>query len=377
MDTPHEAMPRARGADDPGPHNPVLAAQFPSSLRPPETDHGNVFNFWFPFDQAHMRQEDGGWAREVTVKDLAIAKEIAGVNMRLKAGAIRELHWHLPAEWAYMLYGRARITAVDTDGRDFVADVGVGDLWYFPSGIPHSIQGLEPDGCEFLLAFDDGGFSEYDTFQVVDWMAHAPRDVLAKNFGVGPDALARMPGKELYIFPGTPPPPLPEPAVQGTVPHPFSFRLAARAPDYQTAGGEVRIADSRNFTASRTIAAALVTLHPGALRELHWHPHGDEWQYWISGQGRMTVFAAHGQARTIDFHPGDVGYVPRAMGHYIENSGAGDLRYLELFRADRFADVSLARWLAHTPPELVKQHLRVDSAFIDALPGGTRPVAPG
>lgn len=376
MDTPHEANPQARGADDPGPHSPVLSAQFPSSVKPPDSDHGNVFNFWFPFDQAHMREEKGGWAREVTVKDLAIAKEIAGVNMRLKAGAIRELHWHLPAEWSYMLYGSARITGIDTEGRDFVADVGVGDLWYFPAGIPHSIQGLEPDGCEFLLAFDDGGFSEYDTFQVVDWMAHTPRPVLAKNFAVAEDAFARMPTSELYIFPGHAPPPLGEP-VQGTVPHPFSFRLAGRPPDYALPGGEVRIADSRNFKASITIAAALVTLRPGALRELHWHPHADEWQYWIEGQGRMTVFAAHSQARTSDFHPGDVGYVPRSMGHYVENTGTSDLRYLELFRADRYAEISLARWLAHTPPELVAEHLKVDAAFLDALPGGPRPVVPG
>ncbi len=278
MDTTSSSA-RRKGADDPGPHNPALAAQFPSSVKPPESDHGHVFNFWFPFDQAHMREEDGGWAREVTVKDLAIAKEIAGVNMRLKAGAIRELHWHLPAEWAYMLYGRARITSVDTEGRSFAADVGVGDLWYFPSGIPHSIQGLEPDGCEFLLAFDDGAFSEYDTFQVVDWMAHTPRGVLGKNFGTSTETFARMPGHELYIFQGRVPAPLPEPAVQGNVPHPFSFSLASRPPDLETKSGAVRIADSRNFTVSKTIAAALVEVRPGGLRELHWHPNADEWQY--------------------------------------------------------------------------------------------------
>ncbi len=170
-----------------------------------------------------MREEKGGWAREVTIKDLAIAKEIAGVNMRLKAGAIRELHWHVPAEWSYMLVGRARITGVDTEGRDFAADVGVGDLWYFPAGIPHSIQGLEPDGCEFLLAFDDGSFSEYDTFQLVDWMSHTPRPVLAKNFAVPEQSLDRIPSGELYIFPGTAPAPLARPGVRGSVPHPYQF----------------------------------------------------------------------------------------------------------------------------------------------------------
>ncbi len=42
-----------------------------------------------------------------------MAEELAGVDMRLEAGGIRELHWHKAAEWSIMLYGRARITAID------------------------------------------------------------------------------------------------------------------------------------------------------------------------------------------------------------------------------------------------------------------------
>ncbi len=88
-----------------------------------------------------------------------------------------------------MLLGRARITAVDQDGRNFIADVGPGDLWYFPAGIPHSIQGLEH--CEFLLVFDDGNFSEFSTLTISDWLAHTPKDVLSANFGV-PTTLFRL-----------------------------------------------------------------------------------------------------------------------------------------------------------------------------------------
>jgi Cupin len=83
-----------------------------------------------------------------------------------------------------MLYGSARITAIDVEGGNFIDDVGVGDLWYFPSGVPHSIQGLGPDGCEFLLVFDDGDFDEDNTFLISDWFKHTPNDILAKNFGV-------------------------------------------------------------------------------------------------------------------------------------------------------------------------------------------------
>jgi oxalate decarboxylase len=180
------------GASDPGPDNPTLLGQFPSSFTPPGSDHGDVPNLWFPFSQAHRRIQPGGWSRQVTVQDFPVAKSIAGVNMRLTVGGIRELHWHLPAEWAFMLTGHAQITSVDQDGRNFVANVGAGDLWYFPSGIPHSIQGLEPDGCEFLLAFDDGKFSEFDTLSISDWFAHTPKEALAKNFAVEPNTFAEI-----------------------------------------------------------------------------------------------------------------------------------------------------------------------------------------
>ena len=98
-----------------------------------------------------------------------------------------------------MLSGHARVTAVDADGRNFMADVGPGDLWFFPAGIPHSIQGLA-EGCEFLLVFDDGHFSENETFLISEWFAHTPREVLAKNFGVATESFAAFPDEELYLF---------------------------------------------------------------------------------------------------------------------------------------------------------------------------------
>src|SRR4051812_22700368 len=198
-----------RGGTDPGPRNTARDAQNPDILVPPSTDRGTVPNLRFSFADAHTRLERGGWARQVTVRELGISTGIAGVNMRLNAGGVREMHWHKAAEWAYMLYGTARITAIDAQGRHFIDDVGVGDLWFFGSGIPHSIQGLGPDGCEFLLVFDDGSFDEENTFLVSDWFKHTPADVLAKNFGVPASSFAHAPNPdELYIFPAPIPGPL-------------------------------------------------------------------------------------------------------------------------------------------------------------------------
>jgi oxalate decarboxylase len=360
------------GATILGPRNVPVERENPSLLVPPRTDHGTIPNLKFSYAAAHNRVLSGGWAREVTVRELPVATELAGVNMRLKPGGIRELHWHKEAEWAYMLAGRARITAVDGEGRNFIDDVGVGDIWNFPAGIPHSLQGLE-EGCEFLLVFDDGNFSENATFLLTEWFERTPRDVLAKNFGVPETAFDNLPTDvdyTRYIFSGELPPPLAVDAVRSLadpVPHSYSYRLQAQPP-VMAAGGRVRIVDSSNFPAASTIAGALVEVEPGGLRELHWHPNTDEWQYYIAGQGRMTVFASSGKARTFDYQAGDVGYVPFAMGHYVENTGDEPLRFLEMFRSDRFADVSLAQWLALTPPELVQAHLNLDPQIIAALP---------
>jgi len=283
------------------------------------------------------------------------------------------LHWHTAAEWSLMLYGNARITAVDLDGKSFVADITEGDLWYFPTGVPHSIQGLGPDGCEFLLVFDDGGFSEYETVLLTDWMAHTPHDVLAANFGVSEQSMEKMPKKEKFIFQA----PVPGPLVadqkaaagsMGASPQDFAFRTTQPAVMKRTKGGEVRIIDSTKFKVSTTIAAAIVTVHPGGIRELHWHPNADEWQYFISGKGRMTVFATGGRARTTDFQAGDVGYIQKTLPHYIQNTGDTDLKFLEMFKSNVYQDLSLSEWLTHTPPELVLAHLGIDKATLDAIP---------
>jgi oxalate decarboxylase len=189
-------------ASNPGPVNKLVAEGNPNSEVPPPTDHGDVNPFWYSFDLAHRRVQEGGWTRQVTQRELPDSKDLAGVNMRLTAGSYRELHWHTANEWAYMIYGKARITVLNPDGTIFIDDVEKGDLWFFPAGFPHSIQGLGPDGCEFLLVFDQGLFSEYQTFLISDWVAHTPPSVLAKNFKLPESQLSVLPDDELYIFPG-------------------------------------------------------------------------------------------------------------------------------------------------------------------------------
>ena len=363
-----------RGKDgfiDRGPRNIPIDQQNPHILVPPVTDHGTIPNLKFPFSMAHNRLQEGGWARQVTQRELPISTQIAGVNMCLKPGGIRELHWHKEAEWAYMLWGRARISGVDQNGQNFLDDLGPGDMWNFPSGIPHSIQGLE-EGCEFLLVFDSGNFSEDSTFLITDWFNCTPKDILAKNFGVSESDFSELPtdvDHTRYMFQGTIPS---GPLSSDKVANPngersFSYHISDLDP-IKTSGGMARIIDSTKFPAASTIAVGIVEVEPGGLREMHWHPNTDEWQYYLEGNGRMTVFASEHNARTFDFSAGDVGAVPFAYGHYIENTSAEvKLRFLEVFKSPQFQDVSLNQWMALTPPELIKQHLNLSDKAMNSL----------
>lgn len=355
------------GATDCGPRDIWRDIENPDLIVPPVTDTGLIPNLKFSYSDTHMILKPGGWAREITVRELPISTTLAGVNMRLTPGGVREAHWHQQAEWSFMILGRARVTAVDQEGRNFIADIGPGDLWYFPPGIPHTIQGLE-EGCEFLLVFDDGHFSELNTLSLSEWMAHTPKDVLAANFGVPESAFRNIPKGEVYIYQGSIPGPLESQEIQspyGTVPQSFIYRLMEQKP-IKSSGGSFRVADSLNFPAAKTVAAALVKINPGAMREMHWHPNNDEWQYYLSGEARMTVFAS-GAARTFDYRAGDVGYVPFANGHYIQNIGNEPVWFLEMFKSDRMVDISLNQWLALTPQQLVEELLHVGPEFMNSL----------
>jgi oxalate decarboxylase len=358
---------------DPGPENRPLLNLNPDSNTPPATDHGSLVPIWYSFDLVKRRAEKGGWTHEVTERELPSSKEIAGVNMRLTAGSYRELHWHTADEWAYVLYGKARVTVMNPDGTMFIDDVEEGDLWMFPAGYPHSIQGLGPDGTEFLLVFNQGDFSEDGTMLISEWLIHTPPEVLAKNTGLDASVFAKMPRPPLYIFPGSEPGSIEADrsevgADQSAAQHQYIFHMKSMEPTKSTKGGSVRIVDSSNYPVSRNIAAALVVVKPGGMREMHWHPNASEWQYYISGKGRMTVYFPVDNARTMDFNANDVGYVPVNAPHYVENTGDEDLVFLETFAAPQLVDVSLNQWLRKIPSAMLKAHLNIDKEQAAKIP---------
>ncbi|KAJ5336071.1 hypothetical protein MYU51_009515 [Penicillium brevicompactum] len=354
------------GADDPGPRNYYYDRINSDKLAPPGTDHGQTINAQWP-----MGQDGAGWARQENVNVMPDATLMAGVDMRLEPAGYRELHWHVAAEWSLVLNGSCRIQAVNENGETFVDDVAAGDVWYFPPGVPHSIQALD-DGVEFLLVFDDGDFSEDNTFLASEVFLHTPKEVLSKNFGLDVSAFDKIPEDELYIFKGTPAPADIEKqnvtTSSGIVPRGQSYSYHfSEQPAHEVAGGSVKIVDPLTFPIAANFSAAVVTVHPGGMREVHWHPASDEWTFFISGQGRATLFTAPNAATTFDYTAGDVGYFPKSNSHYIENTGDQDLVFVEVLQASMFTDVALGQWIASTPKQIIADTLNLDDDTLSKL----------
>lgn len=348
---------------------------------------GEIPNVKWPMDLSSARSGTGGdrpgWARQQNIDELPVATEMAGVDMRLGPNAHREMHWHSANEWSYVFAGSVRISAMNQNGETFVNDLQAGDLWFFPAGIPHSIQAKD-EGVGFLLVFNQGDFSEDATDLVTEMFLRNPLEVLAKKFQTDVSAFRNIPDDQKYIFTGDrDEQTLAEarsavtgPAGEVPANQSYSYHLSAQEP-LTVPGGSVKVADATTFPIANNYSVGLFSIEPGAMREIHWHLTSDEWNFFLQGQGRVTVFTGPTNSRTFNYAAGDVGYVTTASSHYVENTGNDTLVYMEVLQAPRYADVSAAQWLALTPAQVVKDTMNVDQAFIDKLPKTKRYIVPG
>jgi oxalate decarboxylase len=333
--------------------------------------HEPLEDFKFDLELTKGWEGEAGSAKEATVEEFPVSKSIAGVSMRLKPGGIRELHWHaIAAEWAYVIRGKVRTTVISPNGQSATDDFDEGDIWYFPKGHGHALQNIGTEEAHFVLGFDDGHFSEFGTFSITDWMVHTPPNLIARNLGISSEAIRNLPKQEAYIVPGKIPPAIPEPYLGvdiETPQSPHKFRLSSMAP-LKFPGGWERIVSSKEFPINTTLTSALQYLEPGSLRELHWHPNADEWQYYIGGHSRVTVFGAHGRARTEEFGPGHVRFIQQGFGHYIEQVGREPTKLILLFNSPLFEEISISKWLAGNSASLIADNFAISKNEVARMP---------
>ena len=335
--------------------------------------------FKFALEASRGKVVDGSFGKEATVAQLPISKGIAGVSMRLEPGVTRELHWHATAaEWAFVLEGRVRTTLVDPLGRSEINEFEPGDIWYFPRGHPHSLACLGDKPCHFILIFDNGYFSEFGTFSITDWLGHASKSLLSKNFGLPATTFDGIPAEEAYFVRGRIPPETGMP-LQGALnspPETHKYRMLAQEPhSIHKFGREWRVGANR-FPISQTVTGVVLDLEAGGLRELHWHPNADEWQYVIDGDFSVTMFGSHGRYRTETLAKGDVAYIPQGYGHSIENIGAKSGRILIGLNTGDYQAIDLSQWVASNPAYLLADHFGMPQAVFENFPKGRAFIAP-
>lgn len=319
------------------------------------------------------------FAREASVTQLPISKGIAGVSMQLGPGDMRELHWHATAaEWAFVNRGRMRTTVIAPGGGSETNDFEPGDVWYFPRGHGHMLECLGDEPCHFILMFDNGYFSEFGTFSISDWVGHTPKHVLAKNFGLPASAFDGFPKSEVYFAHGAKPPEPAAPPLAGQNPtrQTHKWRLLADTPIVNNKGGKLWMVDSNKFPISKTFTGAVLELEPGALRELHWHPTADEWQYVLDGSVSVSMFGSHGRYRTESLEKGDVGYIPQGYGHSLENTGDRPCRVLIGFNSGIYEDIDLTEWMAGNPVDVLATNFGKPASLFERFPNKDVFIAP-
>jgi oxalate decarboxylase len=344
---------------------------FTNNVPDPELAGEELPTFKFELEKSHGRVMGKSYGKEATVEQLPVSKGIAGVSMRLEPGAMRELHWHATAaEWAFVIEGRVRTTVIDPHGNAETNDFGPGTVWYFPRGHGHMLQCLGDKPTHFILIFDNGYFSEFGTFSITDWIGHTPKALLAKNFGVPESAFEGFPKDEVYFARGAVPPQEQSIPLQGRKlpPQTHRFELLEQAPHALYKGGREWRVDSSRFPISKTITGVILDLDPGALRELHWHPSADEWQYVIEGQISVTMFGSHGRYRIETLEKGDVGYIPQGYGHSIENVGDRQCRVLIGFNSGLYEAIDLSQWIAGNPTDVLATNFGKPAALFEKFP---------
>jgi len=328
--------------------------------------------FKFELEKSEGKVIGGSSGKEATVKQLPISKGIAGVSMRLEPGAMRELHWHATAaEWAFVIEGRVRTTVIDPQGRAETNDFEPGDIWYFPRGHGHMLECLGDKPTHFILIFDNGYFSEFGTFSITDWIGHTPKHLLAKNFGLPESAFEGFPKDEVYFARGPIPPETIPPDLQGPLTSPpdtHRYRMLAQEPHSIHKGGREWRVGADRFPVSKTVTGVILDLEPGGLRELHWHPTSDEWQYVIEGQISVTLFGSHGRYRVETLNKGDVGYIPQGYGHSIENVGAKGCRVLIGFNTGHYEAIDLSMWIAGNPLDVLATNFGKPQSLFERFP---------
>ena len=331
-----------------------------------------TFRFAIEHNKGHVT--DGGSARQATVKELPVSKGLAGVSMRLNPGGIRELHWHaIAAEWAFVIKGRVRTTVIGPDGTSETNDFDPGDVWYFPRGHGHMLQGLGPGESPLCsdLRRRRRSRSSAPSARPTGWGTRPPKSC-PRLWDFPVSAFAKFPKEELYI-------------VQGRIP-------PAEIPALHQ-GGQKNHPQDASLSIDGSATAFDFRRRRGAAGELHRVSHLDDddgrcprpearrrARAALAPQRRRVAILRHRQGADDASSVPTAGFGPKsssrvtpatcraAMAIISRTSATSPLRVLVGFNSGDYQEISLSTWLAANPDAVVADNFKVDDSLVAKLP---------
>lgn len=157
-----------------------------------------------------------------------------------------------------------------------------------------------------------------------------------------------------------------------TMIHSHLYHLEEQSPQTFN-GGLLRGASASEFPILKGQNASMYSVHleEGGFREPHWHPDAWEFNYCVTGRGRVTVLAPKNSVDTFEIKAGDAFFIPPGHLHYFESLGPGKLHIVLIFNtshAEASDDIGIGESMGVMPDEVLAAVFGVPTEAIRAVP---------
>lgn len=358
---------------------PLLAAE--TSREAAASAAGNPISgggLIYDLNRAPRKSFPGGSIQEQSATDFPASPTMASSLITLITGGVRGFHWHRGgAEYGTVLDGEILLTILDDQNRQENVTVSKGDVYYVPKGFGHSLACLGSTECKVLAVYDRGDTVESNALQMKDWIATQRSDILTKLLGVPGDELKKAADGVSLISLGEPLTPgmIALRGILQPVVNSFAYKMTELAPVTYSGGSFVQ-ASIDQFANSRTMVGAFTRLKPGAVREPHWHPNADEWDFVLQGRARVTVFDGATSVGEVEIGPGQISFLPRYQAHAVETIGSEDFYLYSVFNDDTFQAIDLTPAMMTIPGPILGPTLGLSPSVTAKLPADPRFIYP-
>lgn len=340
-----------------------------AGLPPLEGVSGGWPPFAFPLEASTPLTYAMGEVRWATARELPTLQGVSMASVRLAAGGMRELHWHLNAnELNVCLAGAGQIGIFAPDGTSETIDIAPGSITFIPDGYTHYIANTGEEELHLVIAFTNEHLETTDFSQALPVL---PTPLLAQVFGVpatdfpflttrGDRVLVSLEGGDDVAATGTP---------TADAASAYSVNVDQLAVTTLT-GGTVQPLTNQQIPTLHDVTVFPLTAVPHGLREPHWHPNAAELNYCVSGQAQIGIVAPDGNVQTFAVNAGDIAYIPRSWFHYIANTSDEPLEFLIFFLTPdpRIQTINLSLTVDHVPASVLAASFDSDPAAFTALP---------